>query len=137
MAVNVFGRTGNLASRQEQNAAARLKPTPFQIWLSHTFDQKNGRTRAPCYPHWNEAHMKAIMSAQRTIRSAPETPAAKTLAGLMASLESESQFDLGSLYQLDFESFELALAILKDWRIDRYCAGKAKLFESPSPAHSN
>lgn len=44
-------------------------------------------------------------------------------------LESETPFDLSSLYRLDLQSFELATAILAQWRIDRYYAGKAKLFD--------
>ena len=77
--------------------------------------------------------MKAIDSAQRIIRSAPGTPAARTLAQLLERLTSESEFDLGSLYALDMASFQLAMAILEEWRIDRYYAGKAKLFEASPP----
>jgi len=73
--------------------------------------------------------MEAIHTAQRMIQSAPGTPVARTLATLIAAMESEGQFELASLYDLDIETFDLALAILEDWRIDRYYAGQAKLFE--------
>ena len=74
--------------------------------------------------------MEAIRSAQRTIQSAPGSPAARTLAALIAALESESQIELADLYALDGRTFEVALAILEEWRIDRYYAGKAQLFEA-------
>jgi hypothetical protein len=74
--------------------------------------------------------MKAINTAEQIIRSDPGSLAARTLAKLIAGLKSDGQFELGTLYALDFESFELALAILGDWRIDRYYAGKSKLFQS-------
>jgi hypothetical protein len=74
--------------------------------------------------------MEAIHTAQRMIRSAPGTPEARTLATLIAALESEGQIELAGLYDLDIEAFDLALAILEDWRIDRYYAGKARPFET-------
>ena len=46
-------------------------------------------------------------------------------------MESESAFSLSSLYKLDIESFELAMSILSEWRIDRYYVGKAIFFDLP------
>lgn len=73
--------------------------------------------------------MNALKQARRLIASQPQSPAARTLAGLVLTLESEGSFDLASLYQLDLANFNLALEILRDWRLDRYYAGKAKLFD--------
>lgn len=73
--------------------------------------------------------MHAIKKARRLIEADPTTHSAKTLAKLVLALESETQFDLSSLYELDITSFELATEILVEWRIDRYYAGKAKLFD--------
>ena len=73
--------------------------------------------------------MNAIKTARRLIESKPESLAARTLAELVLSLESETPFNLRPLYELDLKEFELALEILADWRIDRYAAGKAKLFD--------
>ena len=47
----------------------------------------------------------------------------------MLALESEVEFDLASLYELDIKDFDVAMKILGEWRIDRYYAGKAKLFD--------
>lgn len=36
---------------------------------------------------------------------------------------------MSSLYELNIESFELSIAILKERRLGRYYVGKAKLFD--------
>jgi hypothetical protein len=38
-------------------------------------------------------------------------------------------FPISQLYTLDFQRFALALRILDEWRLDRYYAGKARLFD--------
>ncbi len=73
--------------------------------------------------------MNAIKTARKFIHNHSDTEAARTLAQLVLALESESDFDVSTLYKLDLESFDLAIDILKEWRIDRYYAGKAKLFD--------
>ncbi|RYZ11768.1 MAG: hypothetical protein EOO24_05400 [Comamonadaceae bacterium] len=73
--------------------------------------------------------MNAIKTARKYIQSQPDSERARTLAKLVLALESESSFQVAQLYQLDLESFDLAIDILKEWRIDRYYAGKAKLFD--------
>ena len=37
--------------------------------------------------------------------------------------------DAADLHELDHEAFELALDILKEWRLDPYCPGKAALHD--------
>lgn len=73
--------------------------------------------------------MIAIKSARRFIECDPDEPDARILADLVLALEKESVFSLGDLYRLERPNFELALEILAEWRIDRYYAGKAKLFD--------
>jgi hypothetical protein len=73
--------------------------------------------------------MHAIKSARHLITQDPSTATAKTLAQLVLALESESPFDISSLYALDIDSFQMAISILEEWRLDRYYAGKAKLFD--------
>ena len=73
--------------------------------------------------------MNAIKTARRLIEAKPESHAAQALAELVLSLESEGPFNLRRLYELDLKEFDLALQILAEWRIDRYAAGKAKLFD--------
>lgn len=74
--------------------------------------------------------MNAIKKARRVMEDNPQNPDAKLLARLVLSLETEGSFELRDLYQLiALDAFDLAMDILKEWRIDRYYAGKAKLFD--------
>ena len=73
--------------------------------------------------------MNAIKSARKFIAANPEDPSAQILARLVLALESEHGFELVELYKLDFDRFDLAIDILKEWRLDRYYAGKSKLFD--------
>ena len=73
--------------------------------------------------------MNAIKKTRKLIETNPATDTAKTLARLVRALESDEKFALGDLYKLDFESFALAIDVLKEWRLDRYYMGKAKLLD--------
>lgn len=82
--------------------------------------------------------MNAIKEARRYIeRRPPEDPAARTLAALVLALETDRGFDLSSLYALDYKSFDMAIEVLRDWRLDRYYAGKAKLFDLSMQVHES
>ena len=74
--------------------------------------------------------MRAIKEARRFIEKSPNDDAAKILARLVLALESEASFTITEIYKLDMEQFQLALRILQEWRLDRYYAGKARLFET-------
>lgn len=73
--------------------------------------------------------MNEIKKARRLIEANPHTDAAKTLAALVLALESEEKFDLAAIYKLNYDNFNLAIDILKEWRLDRYFSGKAKLHD--------
>ena len=73
--------------------------------------------------------MNAIKEAKKRIARDPFTPSAKTLADLVLALESGDPYQLERLYVLGLEDFDLAVQILKEWRLDRYYAGKAKLYD--------
>ena len=73
--------------------------------------------------------MNAIKRARLFIEQSPREPAALVLSQLVLALETEHSFAISDIYQLDLEHFELAIDILKEWRLDRYYAGKAKLFD--------
>lgn len=73
--------------------------------------------------------MNAIKRARRYIEQNPQEPSAQILSRLVLALETEHGFELSELYELDFAQFDLAIEILKEWRLDRYYAGKAKLFD--------
>ena len=73
--------------------------------------------------------MNEIKKARRLIETNPHSEAAKTLAALVRALESEEKFALDAMYKLSYDDFNLAINILKEWRIDRYYSGKAKLHD--------
>ena len=73
--------------------------------------------------------MNAIKAARRFIETDSSNEPAKILARLVLALESERSFELVTLYELDYKSFQLAIDILKEWRLDRYYASKSKLFD--------
>ena len=73
--------------------------------------------------------MNAIKAARRFIETDSTNESAKILARLVLALESERSFELVMLYNLDYKSFQLAIDILKEWRLDRYYASKSKLYD--------
>jgi hypothetical protein len=73
--------------------------------------------------------MRAIKRARKLIERDPSTPPAQTLSRLVLALESEGEFPISELYMLDFDHFNMAVQMLREWRIDRYYAGKARLFD--------
>lgn len=73
--------------------------------------------------------MNAIKAARRFIETDSANESAKILARLVLALESERSFELVTLYQLDYKSFQLAIDILQEWRLDRYYASKSKLYD--------
>jgi hypothetical protein len=73
--------------------------------------------------------MNEIKKARRLIETNPDSGAAKTLANLVRALESDEKFALADLYKLSYDDFEIAIGILKEWRLERYYAGKAKLHD--------
>ena len=73
--------------------------------------------------------MRAIKVARRLIENDPLSPAAKVLAELVTALESDTPFSIKELYTLEEPDFTLALKILRDWRLDRYYLGKARMFD--------
>jgi hypothetical protein len=83
---------------------------------------------------FEEFTMIAVKQVRRIIQDQVGSPKAKTLSALVLALENEDPFDVSSLYQLDFDTFELALTLLKEWRLDRYYSSKAKLVQTSSEA---
>jgi hypothetical protein len=74
--------------------------------------------------------MNAIKEVRRYLLKHPGTPSAKILARMTAAVAEEAVFPLGDLYKLDGESFDLAIELLRDWRLNRYYASRIKLFDT-------
>lgn len=73
--------------------------------------------------------MNAIKQVRKYLQTNPGSPSALTLTRLAAALGEESEFALGELYKLEAEAFDLAIELMKDWRLDRYYAARIKLFD--------
>jgi hypothetical protein len=73
--------------------------------------------------------MNAIKRARKIVMADPNSPAARTLVQLVLALESETVFPLSELYALDLKIFDIAIAMLSEWRLDRYYARKGKLLD--------
>ena len=80
--------------------------------------------------------MRAIKQAKKLIENNPNSPTGKTFSKLILSLESDIEFSVKDLYALDTAEFELAIEVLKDWRIDRFYIGKAKAFDMATHAQT-
>ncbi|WP_408597664.1 hypothetical protein [Limnohabitans sp.] len=74
--------------------------------------------------------MRAIKKARKLIEQDPATATAVVFAKLVLALEAEEDFSFKQLYELGIDDFELAIELLKDWRLDRYYEGKAKALSS-------
>jgi len=73
--------------------------------------------------------VQIIKQVRQFVAASPLDPSAQILARLVLALEAESDFAISDIYRLDYDRFEMALKVLEEWRIDRYYAGKAKLFD--------
>jgi hypothetical protein len=74
--------------------------------------------------------MHAIKEARHLIEATPDDPSVQVLARLVVALETEVNFAISDIYQLNRRHFDLALKILQEWRLERYYVGKARLFDT-------
>lgn len=74
--------------------------------------------------------MHAIQKAKKIIETAPNSDEGKVLGGLILSLETGEVFQISRLYELDYKHFEIALAVIADWRLDRYYASKFRVLSA-------
>jgi L-2-hydroxyglutarate oxidase LhgO len=72
--------------------------------------------------------MQAIKKARKIIEKDVSKPFAQLLSKLIVALESEENFQLRQLYELNPSEFDLVIEILKEWRIDRHYMSKSKTF---------
>jgi len=73
--------------------------------------------------------MNAIKAIRKHLEKNPDAPSSKALARLVAALAEEKSYSLADLYAMDYDAFEMALDLLRDWRLDRYYAARLKLFD--------
>jgi hypothetical protein len=73
--------------------------------------------------------MSALKQARKLIEKNPGGKEAQTLSRLVVSLESDQDISLKEIYELNYDTFQLAIEVMRDWRIDRYYASKVKLLD--------
>ena len=73
--------------------------------------------------------MNAIRDLRKYLLKNPSSDSAKVLAKLALALANERDFALSDLYRLTFEEFELAIEVMRDWRLDRYYTSRIQLFD--------
>jgi hypothetical protein len=73
--------------------------------------------------------MNAIKQVRKYLEQHPTRKSSHFLANLVEALGEEREIPLRDLYELDHEAFELAIELIKDWRLDRYYAARIKLFD--------
>jgi hypothetical protein len=73
--------------------------------------------------------MNAIKEVRKYLLAHPRSPASQVLLKLTEALAEEKEFPLDELYRLDQEAFDLAIELMRDWRLDRYYAARIKLFD--------
>jgi len=73
--------------------------------------------------------MNAIKAIRKHLEKNPDAPSSKALARLVSALVEEKSYPLAELYAMDYDAFEMALELLRDWRLDRYYAARLKLFD--------
>jgi hypothetical protein len=78
--------------------------------------------------------MRSIKKVKKFIEESPDSFEGITFSKLILSLESGVEFPVKELYKLNSHEFELAMNLMKDWRIDRFYIGKAKAFDAATHA---
>ncbi|MFT4191913.1 MAG: hypothetical protein QM617_10375 [Comamonas sp.] len=77
--------------------------------------------------------MLAIKKIRKLIEKSPESDEAQFLSALVLALESDdNEFRLSGLYNLPLQHFDLALELLREWRIDGHYRSKGKLLDAIS-----
>jgi ATP-dependent protease HslVU (ClpYQ) peptidase subunit len=73
--------------------------------------------------------MNAIKRVRNFVLANPRSKAAAIFTQLAVELERAGPFRISDLYELDYDQFELALELIKDWRLDRYYTSKLILLD--------
>ena len=73
--------------------------------------------------------VNAIKELRKYLEKNASTEPAKILARLAVALAKDRDFPLSDLYRLPYDEFQLAVELMRDWRLDRYYAARIRLFD--------
>ncbi|GAO36160.1 hypothetical protein SCT_1561 [Sulfuricella sp. T08] len=75
--------------------------------------------------------MNNLKKLEKRILKSPGEPASQVFMELVKALEHKLDFNLATIYDLDYDDFQLTLDVLKDWRLDRYAKTRERLKALP------
>ena len=75
--------------------------------------------------------MNTLTKIEKRILKNPDEPASQVFRELVKALDQKLDFDLASIYDLNYDDFQLVLDVLKDWRLDRYAKTRKRLKAIP------
>lgn len=70
--------------------------------------------------------MKSLSNMRRLIKDNPSSAHSQFFEELLGSLERGEPIAIRKMYDLNYKEFELALEILRDWRLHRYSLEPAR-----------
>jgi len=73
--------------------------------------------------------VNTLKKLEKRLTTRPDDPDNIAFHNLVEALCLKEPLDMATLYQLPLEDFDLAMAIMKDWRLDRYTKTKGRLRE--------
>lgn len=73
--------------------------------------------------------MNILKKLEKRLSSKPDDPDNAVFRSLVEALCLKEPLGMAELFELPFEDFELAVAIMKAWRLDRYTKTKERLRE--------
>ncbi len=73
--------------------------------------------------------MNILKQLEQRLVSKPSDPDNAVFVSLVQALCCGGRLDMAGLYELSYDDFELAIAIMKSWRLDRYTKTKDRLRE--------
>lgn len=73
--------------------------------------------------------MNTLKKLEKCLIKKPGSPDTIVFRHLVEALCLKEKFDLSELYDLSYDDFNLALEIMKDWRLDQYTKTKQRLRE--------
>lgn len=73
--------------------------------------------------------MNMLKQLEKRLAGEPNSPDNATFKGLIKALCLQEAFDIAVLYELTYQDFELAMSVMKNWRLDRYTKTKNRLTE--------
>lgn len=71
--------------------------------------------------------MNTLKKIEKRLLKNPDEHASQVFKELIKALYQREDFNLTSIYDLDYGDFELTLAVLKEWRLDRFTKTKERL----------